>query len=668
MFYLWTGVMAGMLLAYLVKRIQTRRPRWPWPALWWLALVLLVLLLAPAIRDTWHYTTGSLGPAEALKGVLLPWIAGAGFGVWMYYLIAPQLAGPPRRAAAARFVTETKPTEAKNDNEGNAAVLGATAFIPIGVALLVVMLIVNENDYGWIGRLQKITLGGNSVELAPSESSSSLPVGRFSQSSPFSQSSTGGGRIDQLLHFMGQLPDAIKRDTDVYPREAGFAEADIKGLNPGTDGDFAHEVVKPLADRLVPIHAERGYDAIEFIAERKFIDDFRAFVQAQGNDAAPPTNGRGSVDNVSRDFLEMLSKLCDAEHKSKDDCEIDELKAAFLSRLPAGKAQTIFDPNLPYGTLVAAMLLYAGGEWKSAVHDLDLWADTALKRWHPKASTDAPANASGDAAPKDDSPKLFGLYRVRLTSAQLAVIAATSPEADSTAALIAISELRKVVELGDQLLMRDKRGPSGISWRRQMRRLERNDPEWLLGTCANDLGTGFKITAKAHLNMLNMLAYFLSQDVALAMHEGLFEDMRKRGDQLAKQDVSCLQPDQSDLSKTNAKSTQALFLDTAAAVQLAVASVAQLRPDKRSTLCRAQRYAKDALHLFDEAGGDRQVDWKAEQQIAGATSTAEAQTFAAAIRQAEISRIGNLAIWSALSDRVARAQNELEKAGMDCAS
>src|SRR5258708_23610271 len=96
MFFLWTGVMAGILLAYLVIRYGDRSDGSPKSlrivlqdlsrsARWVLAAVVALMLIIPV---PWQFVEtgflGSFGLLEAFKTVLLPWLAGVGFGIWIY--------------------------------------------------------------------------------------------------------------------------------------------------------------------------------------------------------------------------------------------------------------------------------------------------------------------------------------------------------------------------------------------------------------------------------------------------------------------------------------------------------------------------------------------------------------------------------------------------------
>jgi ABC-type Fe3+ transport system permease subunit len=104
MFYLWVGVMAGILLAYLAMRARSRgetgdlatragrrrqRQLKPWwrSWLWLLGGVVALLLLIPVIWEFIRTGFVSFGWVEAIKTILIPWFAGVGFGIWIYLTI-----------------------------------------------------------------------------------------------------------------------------------------------------------------------------------------------------------------------------------------------------------------------------------------------------------------------------------------------------------------------------------------------------------------------------------------------------------------------------------------------------------------------------------------------------------------------------------------------------
>jgi hypothetical protein len=570
MLYLLIGIMVGILLAYLSRR--------PWGSLrWWLAGAALIILLTPIVWESVRYGSGDLGVMEAVKDVLLPCAAGVGFGIWMYPIVVPQ---PFAREASA------------------------SSFIPLAVAMLLVMLIVSEERYGWLDRLQRITVGGNAVELA-ARSSATKP--QDTVLSKLGGAPTGEGRIGNLLYFLYQLPDTINRDK-MYAKEVAYGD---KKEEFQKDLFFAENVARPLGTRLRRIHAARGYNAIEFITDRPFVDHFRALVEGHWNGKAPASSGRGSGTKIVEGFDAIWSAVCEAERslKTLGDIDIKTLepderkceqeqsdgKEALNHQLGPRQTGIIFSHTLPYGTLLAAMLLNAAGEGEAAVKDLDRWVVD---------------NTPNSPTSPDDSYRWFGVYRARYMSAQMA--------AENNLGDVAILQFKEVVALGDSLLMGSRPEPGTLSWRDQMwryllgdppprgsepgilswhdqiQRLEKGDgidPIWLLRTCSHELTELFKRFIIAYLAASNNLAYYLSQDLPFTKHEGL-DEMKKCGEDLATVNVHCLQLQDSLGDEQLAKATQATFLDTAAAVELALASEEMGRPEKQSRLCRARKYTK----------------------------------------------------------------------------
>jgi len=90
MYHLWTGVIAGVLLAYLLMRARALGQRKAWRSLrWWPAWFTMLIILLPAVWEFGRLAFGRLGPVEGLKSVLLPWAAGGSFGIWIYLAIEP---------------------------------------------------------------------------------------------------------------------------------------------------------------------------------------------------------------------------------------------------------------------------------------------------------------------------------------------------------------------------------------------------------------------------------------------------------------------------------------------------------------------------------------------------------------------------------------------------
>jgi hypothetical protein len=645
MFYLWIGVMTGLLLAYLWTRAQTpgkRKPsskageqtaetpkptperrKWWKSERWWLAGVVLALLFSPMLWDVWRTGSGILGPIEAIKTILLPWAAGVGFGIWMHPIVVAPLLGR----------TASSPTP---------------SFIPLAVAIIFVTLIVSEERYGWFSRLQKITVGGSGLEFspAPATSTASQPSARSQDLSGTGSGPIGVGRVAALIDFMSGLANAIERDKN-YAIEVAYTNASDTRFQ--QDADFAKEVIGPLGDRLKAIHDARVYNSIEFLVEHGFVDDFRAFVQNHRKGSQPPPTGRGSAENMRLGFQSIWSRTC----KLYDDLQrLEEIKAAdpnspacdkdlkkansFLeSKLGPHIPPIVFNPDLPYGTLLAAVLLNAAGEADAALRDLRHWS----ARNTPKAN---------------DTYRRFAAYRALFQAAYLSGI--VSPSLASTYPVIL--QLRRVVELGDALLSTTGAAPGKLPWRAQLRRFEggdRVDPLWLVGVCSNDLTTLFKRFMLAHLSATNNLAYFLSQDPQFARHQGFIDEMEKRGDYPAKKvNVRCLEDE-----PLRAIRTSASFFDTAAAVQLALASTEQGRSERRVRLCQALAYSRKAVGLFDQSGLTR-------SSSADTAATDKPGWELADKHATETDRLEETEVLAVISGRLERIQSLLSQAGLDC--
>ena len=219
MYHLWLGIMAGLLLAYLVRRamqwrrtarlwqaamrrphgrppLQQRPRRWWSSPRWWLAVLLMLALLVPIGWDFWELTGSDFKRLDGLKHVAMPWAAGAGIGFWMFTAIA----------------------------QGQHAAL-SRAWLPILVATILVGAIVSDERYNWFGRLQKVTFGGSGIELSPlsagASANSRTPVDNSPNEFGVNPKTTGAGRIGNLIDYMQDLPDLINRDRD-YMRETGL--------------------------------------------------------------------------------------------------------------------------------------------------------------------------------------------------------------------------------------------------------------------------------------------------------------------------------------------------------------------------------------------------------------------------------------------------------------
>ena len=608
MFHLWIGVMAGTLLAY----VWTHAPaQWRQAtAGWWFAIAGTIVLLIPIGWDLWRTSAAYLGPIESIKSVLLPWVAGFGFGIWAY-LIAPQAA--------------------------------PTSWLPLLVALVFVAVIVSEERYGWLGRLQKITIGGGGVEFAAAPPSGTTRA----DSSPLAVSgtSTGEGRIGALITFMTGLPRTIERDHS-YAKELGYWHDETAFA---TDLAFARNIIMPLGTVLDRIHKARGYNDIGFLIGRPFVDNFRAYTQDYLTPVPPAAATSNQFQSLGDHIEALWLKACDVEFQlrgvmkpisdnrgHRDTC-IDTAKKAVGST--TGKSATVGpNPLLPYGTLLSAMLLNAAGEVDLAVKDLDLWVT---------------ANE-----PKDrQHAQWLGIYRARY----LGAILLTQDNPTGSRLYRTIRQYKSLVELGQRFL--SSTFPSNqSSWRTQMDRLEKGDridSLWHTAICALDLSSNFKRMMLANLNAANNLAYFLSQDVQFAKHERLLDEMEKYGFYISGINVRCLQEDPySDEHRQAANRTQATFLDTAAAVEVALALREDRRGEKRTKLCRALKHMERAIDL--------QRDAVEAANTLSTTAVKPAPWQVIARWQSEKQQLDEIDTSLILSRRLERVQAHLSQAGMDC--
>lgn len=604
MFHLWIGVMAGVLLAYLWSRGTA--PNWnlkkakkAWRSQrWWLAALVVIILFLPLIADFARVSFGRYGFVEALKTVLLPWAAGVGFGIWLY-----SVSVPVARDSATR------------------------SWIPLLVAVLFVTAIVSEERYGWFNRLQKISIAGGGLEFsAPTTPSTSRP-----DRSPLDVSGgqQGEGRIGQLVAFMMGLADGIKRDQD-YAKEIGII-IDKKIF--ANDLAFAEKVISPLGKRLSSIHSARGYNDISVLIDRSMIDSFRAFTQGYATASSGTATADSQRNVISSSLKEVWQKACDtqlqlakaefldfskAKPEDRPDKCTEELStaSALLDEIanPAASAEVKLSPNLPYATLLSAMLLNAVGEIDPAARDLHRWL-------LQNPMTD------------QDSYKWFPIYRAYFYMAHLWL----RDNASGARSHPLIMQYRNLVELGSKFLARNSPpaggSPAGniswrvqlrqllpkalgleyvsapFSWREQLKLLHDSDGMggiWRTAVCTNDLSPNFKFFMVAHLTNINNYAYFMSQDFFYAKQKGLVGDMEKYADYLVKASMRCLQQVDSDKARISARNSEANFLDTVASVQLALALAPRSgRAEKREGLCKAAGYIKTAMELHQEVASLR---------------------------------------------------------------
>ena len=567
MFYLLIGVIAGAVLTYLwtdvtiwEERVRgsyvptpPRPYRWPVWTLRWSAIALIVVLLIIVLAE---FRGSGLGMFSATKAIVVPTLVGMVLGAWIYAALAPVVRGE-----------------------------ASATWIPMLIALLFVAAILSEDRYGWFTRLQKITIAGGGIEFAALAPSGTTPADR-SRLGTFE--STGATRVSFALLYMETLPGMIKRDRG-YGSETGLAGADEDYRD---DLDFATEVIGPLGKRLRDIHSVRGYNDIGFVTDRDLVNDFRAFTHGYLKHRKMDGNA-DPVRMLATRIKKIWSDVCVTDHQlraagffkppaagAKPDptCEEERDKAgAFLDRsLGSTRPAIALNQQLPYGVLLSSVLLYAAGELDSAVRDIDRWI-----------AFNGPIDA--------DSFRQIGLYRARYYAAQL--LTRDNPEADRIH--LALEKYKDVIEQADSLL--SNTFPANVkSWRGQRKQLDESDPDsrWSTVECAQDLSRNFKIFMAAYLSAKNNLAYHLSQNLELARLEQRDSLMLRLAEEITKVNMSCLRKDASVDEDDNARSSRASFLDTAATVQLELALREERRDERRTHLCKAQKYLGEAIAAY----------------------------------------------------------------------
>jgi hypothetical protein len=640
MFHLWIGVLAGALFAYLIVRAQRRRTSEMWRSWrWWLAGVAVLLVLLPMVWDLAR-KTDSFGLLDSLKTVLLPWAAGLGFGIWIYFAI-DTLPGADRIA------------DPRTMNGAADAVRRDLSFIPIAVALLFVTVIVSDQEYAWLARLQKLSVGSGGVEFAP-QPQTRANAQDYRRSGPDEFQQIGERRIDALVKFMPKLEEIIARDVGYfdegkYPHDS--VDADLK-----RQFLFAHFIIKPLGTHLSDIHQRRGYNDLGILVDRAFIDTIRSFILSQkaaqepeSRDAPLSRLGDAAEEGMQRLKAErarltkdvyhrtvlLWEKVCQTEERlrilrreSIDSCSHDRDAAVELmyswfvlgdgdklanrwtdmcrdqvslqaqppylylvslckdKTLSLEKEGIVLGRDHPYGTLLAAMLLYADGEADAAVRDLGAWIKENISDIEPRAGGASVANAEKLYF------KRFGVLRALSLSTLL-----SEGTGDAAKTYVAVEQSRKLAEIGKALLSRSEKGDSArLSWRTQRERFEKRDgidPVWMLGICSNDLTKLFKLVMAGYLATLNNIAFDLSQHTEFAERANLMREMEDYANYLGKKvDVRCLYDD-----RKTGDQTQAAFLDTVATVELTVARSKRDRSEKKRHLCDAQQYAETATKL-----------------------------------------------------------------------
>ncbi len=675
MFLLWSGVMAGILLAYL----NSLGPLWT-SLRWWVAAVAALLLFIPV---PWVFVQtgffGSFGPLEAFKTVLLPWIAGVGFGIWIYLAIdavqvgqnagesgaaarrergeGAQHSGEGDRAfrratgrlrgesaqnasegeaiarhqqdegaqhsgegdrAFRRATGRLRGESAQNASEGeaiarrqqdngaqNAGEGGAAArreqdkaaefaiasapemrrelsFIPIAVAMLAVAFMITDQQYGWLARLQKFSFAGGGLEFSPrAAGGASGPQEIAPGPAAKGERVIGEDRVRALVDFMMTLETIIVRD-DGYLRELG-SQIDLK-----QDMDFAEHVVGPTGRLLDILHDANGYNNLGLVIGREHVDAIRAFVRYQRDDVTPKTReellkGAHNVIEIVWDAsCNRVQTLLDLKAVDREKLEraksCRQTEASVKSWLWSHGTAASFNYALPYGTLLAAMLLNAADELDSAIKDIDEWvAGTPVS----------------DDDPAVDSGKSWLVFRA-VNQAMLLLLASDSSGSDSD---LALEHATKLAKIGQGLL-------DSKSWQVQSTKLASAEPDdrlWEIGKCPGELTQYFKRAMLATLQASNNVAFILSQNIEYAERQDRIREMAQRADGLTHVDARCLAV-QIPGVPTNQVSVlverqRAAFFHTAATVQLALFPRETNYKKSRLRLCRAYTYASKAVKI-----------------------------------------------------------------------
>ena len=629
MFFLWTGVMAGILLAYLVMRyanwsanqnanrtlVSSLQALSGYPR-WWLAAVVALLLVIPVAME--FVELDEWGLLEAFETVLLPWLAGVGFGIWIYLTIGslrnPQSApvvqppGGGQGADQGEAVAQQPAPAMQPPARGQDA--APRSLVPIAIAMLAVAFMITDQQYGWLERLQKFSFAGGGLEFAPPPTRSAAGQ---QEATPGPQADGGGvigeDRVSALVDFMAYLDAIIERDK-VYLHELGDETHDAVLTE---DQTFAKNVVVPLATQLRIFHASHRYNNLGLLIVRDSVDTIRSYARyARYHDMTPETRQwlaqrawaaikavwdktcerereERLLDlNVVKDEDRRRVESCDQEARSADDW--------LSSQRPAPG----FNPELPYGTLFAAMLLNAADEQDSAIKDLDEWVADNLS-----ADIDHPGES-------------WLAFRV-VNQAMLLLL----DDSSTSHSYLALEHSRELAKIGQKLLESDampvikshaqpKAPSTPLSWRSQSARFDQAEPE--RGSCPSGLTQSFKRAKLATLQASNNVAFLLSDHIEYAERQGLIPEMERRANDLAtKVNTRCLAVGEDPDVYTNLERLQATFFDTAAIVQrtllarekdrktttepLTFAGREKMQKARHDRLCKAYNYAKTAITL-----------------------------------------------------------------------
>jgi hypothetical protein len=631
MFFLWSGVMAGILLAYLVMRYGNRsdvrrgahkslRDSFDalWPSLRWrfAAVVALLLIVPVPVEFILTGFFGSFGLLEAFKTVLLPWIAGVGFGIWIYATIARGARNADQGHAGARSERVDGGREGAqhsgedagdaHSEQGNggrkadpekAEIGRELSFIPIAVAMLAVAFMISDQQYGWLARLQKLSFGGSGVEFAPRSAGGQQEAARGGPTP--GGDVIGEDRVSALVDFMAKLNEVIGRDL-TYFQELGYQTDDLR-----PEWKFAEEVVVPMGKHLQIFHGAHAYNNLGLLLDRDFVDAIRSFARYRSNagdrSRIDPETQKDLAEKVRDKIKAAWGRICEREkmlpglgvvspedlNKVKSCPQTQGSTDAWLS----SNAGTGFNYVFPYGTLFAAMLLNAADEQDSAIKDLDEWV--------------ANNNAASDDTAATRRGKSWLVFRATNQAMSLLLIG----ESSKVNSYLLLEHAQTLAKIGQELLRSDAvpdsdgSGMKKLSWQDQSDRVAKAGPVapiWELGNCPSGLTESFKRAMLATERASNNVAFIFSQNLEYAnRHDGI-RDMEDRAKELAKVNTRCLAVKEDSDSLNILKGQQAAFFDTVATVQLALAARETNQQEKRRRLCDAYMSASRAITLQEK--------------------------------------------------------------------
>jgi hypothetical protein len=226
------------------------------------------------------------------------------------------------------------------------------------------------------------------------------------------------------------------------------------------------------------------------------------------------------------------------------------------------------------------MLLNAADELDAAIRDIDEWvADNSPAQGNPGQS--------------------WLVFRALNQAVQLLL----NSEMSNTNSHLTFEHSKTLAEMGGKLLNSTAQpADSKLSWQDQRARLAKAEPVdllWELGSCPSGLTASFKRAMLATLQASNTVAYILTQNIEFAEQKNLIGEMEWRASYLAKNvNTHCL-------TDSRADDVQAAFFDTAAFVELTLATRGKQPPnEKRRRLCDAHKYAQRAITLQENALGN----------------------------------------------------------------